>query len=91
MYVHWLSVFFFFYNDFSFAASVVSSGIERLDWRLGGRTGVTARGVKPFRLWRGTFDLDLPGEEKGNGYGCVRGLGRRNRVSEESFRRQRDS
>lgn len=53
-YVRWLPVFF---SSLSFSPS----GKERLDWRLGSRTGVIARGVKPFRLSRGTFDLDLPG------------------------------
>lgn len=56
MYVRWLPVFF----SFTFAALTVwkrEAGLEA--GRVG--QGVTARGVKPFRLSRGTFDLDLPG------------------------------
>lgn len=53
-YVRWLPVFF---SSLSFS----SSGKERLDWRLGSRTGVIGRGAKPFRLLARDFRLGLAG------------------------------
>lgn len=61
MYVHWLSVFFFFYNDFSFAASVVSSGIERLDWRLGGSNRGYGERCQTVQTLARDFRLGLAG------------------------------
>lgn len=51
------------YVRLSFFSLRRSHRLEKRGWIGGwaGRTGVTARGVKPFRLSRGTFDLDLPG------------------------------
>lgn len=58
-----LSFLFTLFLSLSYSLSRRSRRLQKRGWIGGwaGWTGVTARGVKPFRLSRGTFDLDLPG------------------------------
>jgi hypothetical protein len=62
MYVRTLAFcLLFFYNDFSFTASVVSSGIERLDWRLGGSNRGYGERCQTVQTLARDFRLGLAG------------------------------